>query len=270
MVHVEIIAIGNELLNGEVQDTNTHWLCQQISGLGGRVRRTAMVRDDPAAIVAELQHAVARQAGLIFTTGGLGPTDDDLTLQAIAAATNRDWVLNTEALAQVRAKYERLAEEGSVKTAEMTPARQKMAYLPAGASPLANPVGAAPGMLLRGESWTIISLPGVPAELKGIFEETLPPVLSEFFETGTYLKQLIIVNCGDESVLAPILREVSSRHPQVYLKSHASAFGPEVKFRVTLSASGAETSGVQDLLAATLQDLDQALNEAGISRDVEL
>jgi molybdenum cofactor synthesis domain-containing protein len=265
MDQVEIIAIGNEILRGEVQDTNTHWLCRQITGLGGQVRQAALVRDDQAVIVDQLRQALARQSALIFTTGGLGPTDDDLTLPAVAVATQRDLVLNAEALAQVTAKYERLAQEGSVETAAMTPARQKMAYLPAGATPLANPVGAAPGVLLKIKPCTIVSLPGVPAELKGIFEETLPATLTEILGTGAYLQQVIIVDCGDESVLAPILSHVSNRRPQVYLKSHASAFGPEVKFRVTLSASGTSKSGVQESLAAARQDLEQGLNKAGIS-----
>ena len=83
-VNVEIFIIGNEILIGDIQDTNTHWLCREINGLGGRVARAVVLRDDEEIVAAELKVSLARGADVIITSGGLGPTADDLTLAAVA------------------------------------------------------------------------------------------------------------------------------------------------------------------------------------------
>ena len=109
---VEIIAIGNELLLGDVLDTNTHWLCKRITGAGGQVARAAMIKDDTAAIADEIRSALDRLPDLIITTGGLGPTGDDITLRAVAEALARPLELHAEALTLVKARYKNLAEGG--------------------------------------------------------------------------------------------------------------------------------------------------------------
>ena len=261
----EIIAIGNELLIGDVQDTNTHWLCRQITGLGGHVRRCTMLPDELAVIVQEIQRAVERGSHLIITSGGLGPTDDDLTLQAVARAAGVPLAEHPQALEMVRAKYAELARQGYVDFPDLTPARRKMASLPHGATPLANPVGAAPGVVTRIGSSVVVSLPGVPAELRGIFTTSLQPLLQELFGAGYFAEEVITTDCGDESVLAPIVRRIAAAHPQVYVKSRARRFGPQVRLRITLSASGAEQETVRARLGEARRSLIEALTEAGIS-----
>lgn len=260
----EIVAVGNELLIGDVLDTNTHWLCRRITGLGGQVVRAALVRDDLVAIGQEVSGAICRGAGVIFITGGLGPTADDMTLRAVAEALNRPLELNPEALELVQAKYQQLAEAGYVEHARMTPERHKMACLPQGARALYNPVGGAPGVLLRHGPSTLVCLPGVPEELKGIFEEVLPPLLKEWFGEAFYQEQTVVVACGDESVLAPIVNAVAEAHPKVYVKSRAKAYGPDVRLRVTLSARGPTEQEVAEALETTWQDLKGRLAEVGI------
>ena len=267
MIKIEIIAIGNELLQGDVLDTNTHWLSQQLTGLGGRVERAVIVRDDQTAIVRELKGAIERQARLIFTTGGLGPTHDDMTLAAVAEMAGRPLQINDQALEWVKNKYETLAQAGAVDEAAITPPRAKMARLPQGALPLENPVGAAPGVLLALDDTIVVSLPGVPPELKGIFEGALQPTLKALFGESAYLEKRLMVDCQDESVLAPILAAVSARHPEVYVKSRAKSFGPEVKFRVTLSTAGPSKPAVEQALNETQHDLEQALAAKNISID---
>lgn len=265
MIKSEIIAIGNEILIGDVLDTNTNWLCQQITGMGGRVQRAVIVGDELEAIAREIQGALNRQAGVIFTTGGLGPTADDMTLTAVAQVTGHPLERNDKARTFVQEKYRQLAQKGHVDDPALTPAREKMARLPAGATPLNNPTGAAPAAALKLEETTLISLPGVPAELKGIFHGSLQPILEEIFGKGHFLEKVAIVNSKDESVLAPILKSVADENPTVYVKSRAKKFGPDVKFRVTLSASGRSRPTIEEQLHQALQDLKQALNSAGIS-----
>ena len=264
MVAVEIIAVGNELLLGDVLDTNTNWLCKKITGLGGQVKRTAIIGDDLEAIAHEIRSALARKADVIFTTGGLGPTADDMTLEGIARATASPLELNDEALAFVKAKYEELAKKGYVEDAAMTEARRKMAFLPRGARAISNPVGAAPASVLKANSSLIISLPGVPAELKGIFEGPLQPILKEIFGESVFIEKLLVVGCRDESLLAPMLKEIAEENPKVYVKSRAKTFGPQVKFRITISMAGSDRGEVERAINKALGDLRRALDTAHI------
>jgi molybdenum cofactor synthesis domain-containing protein len=265
MTTVEIVAVGNELLIGNVLDTNTNWLCKEVTSLGGQVRRTVMVEDELEAIADELRAALGRGTGVVFTTGGLGPTADDMTLAAVAQAIHAPLKENAEALAFVRGKYEELAEKGYVHYAELTEERRKMAILPRGALPLPNPVGSAPGVVLRVGKTTIICLPGVPADLKGIFTTSLQPVLQELFGERVFIERMALVDCGDESVLAPIIKSVAEGHPSIYVKSRAEGFGPEVKLKITLSLIGGDKDEVDRSLKQALHDLERVLTTAGIS-----
>ena len=260
---VEIIAVGNELLLGDVLDTNTNWLCKRITGVGGQVTRAALIRDEIEAIAAEIRAALERGPDLIITTGGLGPTGDDITLLAVAEATGRPLELHPEALALVKATYEFLTEKGYLEDATLTDARKKMAYLPQGATALGNPVGAAPASVLQMGGTTLVSLPGVPEELKGIYEETLQPILKTIFADSYYEEVAVIALCGDESSLAPVLAEVVEAHPEVYIKSRARRYGSEVRILITLSVAGDAKEEVERRMGAALKTLTADLGAAG-------
>jgi nicotinamide-nucleotide amidase len=263
LARAEIIAIGNELLLGDVLDTNTNWLCKRITGLGGQVARAALVRDEHVAIVAEIRSALDRSPDLIITTGGLGPTGDDITMEAVAAATGHPLELHAQALTMVQARYRDLVEKGYLKDPTLTDARKKMAYLPRGAAALRNPVGTAPAPVLEIGGSTLVSLPGVPEEMKGIYEETLQPILQRIFGDSYYEEQSIIALCGDESSLAPVLAKVVEDHPEVYIKSRARRYGAEVRILITLSLAGEGREAVQGSLAAAFESLTRALPAAG-------
>lgn len=263
-IRVEIIAIGNELLLGDVLDTNTNWLCQRITGIGGQVTRAVLIRDDLEAIVAEIRSTLGRSPDLIITTGGLGPTGDDITMQGVAEAVRRPLELHAEALAMVRARYEDLVEKGYLEDSTLTDARRKMAYLPQGATAVANPVGAAPAAIVEVGDSTLVSLPGVPDEMKGIYDQTLQPALKRIFGDSYYEEKSVIALCGDESSLAPVLAGVVEAHPDVYIKSRARRYGAGVRILITLSLAGPGKEGVERDLAAALQTLTEALAGAGL------
>jgi molybdenum cofactor synthesis domain-containing protein len=264
MVTVEIIAIGNEILLGDVLDTNTHWLCQQVTGLGGRVRRAALVRDELPEMVAEIRAAWKRRPQLILLGGGLGPTDDDMTLKAVAEALNRPLELNEAALKLVVEAYERFAAQGAGVETGITESRRKMAMIPRGGQPVFNPVGSAPAVLIEEDGGALVALPGVPQELKGIWEDSLQPLRRRLFGQGAYQQQTVTVHCGDESVLTPLLREVVAAHPQVYVKSRAKVYGPDVKLNVTLSCTARDAESCAQTLEQARQQLLAALKDAGI------
>jgi molybdenum cofactor synthesis domain-containing protein len=263
MRRVIILAIGNELLIGETLDTNTNWLCRHLTGLGAQVERAAILPDKIDAIAEEIKRACRDQIDLLITTGGLGPTDDDLTLAALAQALALPLQQDPIAYDMLAEKYRQLAAQGYVDSAEMNPARVKMANLPMGARPLINPVGAAPAVEIIDQVTTIICLPGVPAELQGIVKQSLSDRFTEIFGVGSFQERDIWVACGDESTLAPLLREIVNSHPNVYIKSKAKSFGAQQRFNIKLHARG-EVEQVSAWLKQAEDALRVALTRAGI------
>lgn len=266
MVNVEIVTVGNEVLLGFVQDTNSNYLCRVVRGMGGRVCHIAIVRDEITAVAEEIRSSLGRRADVIFTCGGLGPTDDDLTLAGIAEATQRQLEMNQAARLFVERRHTELAKAGYIASATMTESRLKMARLPDGALVIDNPLGTAPAMALATGGSRIVSLPGVPAELKSIVEGPLQALLNEVFGRGSYREREMIVDCGDESVLAPALRQVAAAHPDVYIKSRASHFGRDVMFRILVSASATSAEEAGRMIERASADLNRAFQDAGIAR----
>lgn len=217
---MELVCIGNELLIGKTLNTNAHWLARRSTALGMNVQRITIVGDDVSEIAAVIREVLGRNPRFIITTGGLGPTFDDKTLEGIAEALRVKLKVNDQALALVRAKYEALLREGRIEKVEMTPARVKMATFPEGALTLRNPVGTAPGMLVKVKRTLLIALPGVPPEMEAIFEDSIAPMMKKqagklaFFEASIYLDGIM------ESSLAPLIDDVMRSNPRVYLKSH--------------------------------------------------
>lgn len=208
-----IINVGNELLLGTVVNTNAAWLARKLSFLGFDVERIIVVPDREGDVVQELRRAMGSGVGLVITTGGLGPTYDDRTLEFVAKAIGRGLVLNREALEMVRRYY---ASAGM----ELTEERVKMAKLPAGAKPLPNPVGAAPGSLLEADGTVIVSLPGVPKEMEAMFEEHVERYLLERLPPMHTAERFVCTRGVPESSLAPYLRKLASVYPSAYVKSH--------------------------------------------------
>jgi molybdenum cofactor synthesis domain-containing protein len=264
-ITIELIAVGNELLRGLVQDTNSYWLCRRLTGRGGQVERISIVPDELDKIVEMLQRAVAASRVLIITTGGLGPTHDDLTLEAVAQATDRPLQLHPAAEQMVRERYEQFAAAGLVKAAkQLSESRRKMALLPKGAEPLKNGVGAAPGVILRQKKSLVVALPGVPPEMHDIFENSLQPHLRPLFGDLGYEEREWVTSINDESQIAPLLKEVQLRWPQVYLKSRARSFEEEMRIQITLTMSGLPKA-VRATLSQASADLQETLAKAGIS-----
>lgn len=267
-VTVEIFIIGNEILNGDIQDTNTHWLCKEITGLGGHVARGTVLRDDLEVVAAELRAALDRGTRVIFTSGGLGPTADDLTLAAVAGSVGKELRLHEKARQMIKDSYDALCEKGILDQGGLTPAREKMAWLPEGAIALYNTVGTAPCSLLPCGQAAIISLPGIPKELKGIFNSSLQPFLQETFRGGISVMHTITVCCNDESVLEPVLSRVAPAHPGVYIKSLATMPGETPELDITLTAVGSERADLEALIGSALQELKTGFSSLGfVCRD---
>ena len=252
---VEIVAVGRELLTGHTVDTNSAWLAASLVRLGARVARIAVVDDDVAAIADALREARGRDAVLVVTTGGLGPTADDCTLAGVGGAFGRRLEEHPAALAFVARRYGEFAAAGAVSDGALTPSRRKMAALPAGAQPLDNPIGTAPGVLLNEGDVTVIALPGVPAEMRAVFEAATPHVRARLGTPGHVAEREIASGLGDESVIAAALERVAATVPGVHLKSLATTFSPACDLRVRLTARGADAAEAEARVARAVDCL---------------
>jgi len=256
---VEIVAVGRELLTGHTVDTNSAWLAASLVRLGGRVSRITVVDDEVAAIADALSAACGRAAALVVTTGGLGPTADDRTLAGLAQAFGRPLEEHPAALAFVARRYAELAASGAVGDGALTPSRRKMATLPAGAQPLDNPIGSAPGVLLNVGDHTVIALPGVPAEMRAVFEAATSHVRARLGAPTYVAEREIASGLGDESLMAAALERVAAAVPGVYLKSLATTFSPTCDLRVRLTATGADQAEVDARVARAVEQLTEEL-----------
>jgi nicotinamide-nucleotide amidase len=156
-MNAEIVSIGTELLLGEIHDTNATYLAQQMKDIGLNLYYRTTVGDNEQRISDVLRLALSR-AEIVITTGGLGPTVDDMTRQSVAAAVGQSLTFRPELMEQIAARF------ASFKT-RMTENNRLQAMLPERAIPIENPVGTAPGFIVETERGMIISLPGVPHEM---------------------------------------------------------------------------------------------------------
>lgn len=260
---VEIISIGNELLIGKIVNTNAYWLAKRITSLGLSVRRITVIGDDLDEISSAIRESLQRRPAFIITTGGLGPTFDDKTLEGVAIATNRNLEENKEALEMVRRKYEEYVAQGRMERVELTQHRIKMARLPRGAKPLPNPVGTAPGVLLEHEGVTLIMLPGVPEEMKAIFEESILPLLRKAAGNMIFYETSLEVTGIYESDLAPLIEEVMHENPYVYIKSHPKISEKVQKIELHLSTTSNDEKTARQRIERAIMQISVLISEKG-------
>ncbi|MEO8348062.1 MAG: CinA family nicotinamide mononucleotide deamidase-related protein, partial [Acidobacteriota bacterium] len=199
-----IIAIGSEMLGPLRRDTNSLWLTERLEQAGIAVVRKSVVGDDPDQIGRELTFA-ASTAGWVFTTGGLGPTADDVTVPALAKWAGVPLRRDAAFVAEMRKRWER-------RGVPMPAVNEKQADVPEGARVLPNPRGTAPGFWLQKDGTQVIVLPGVPSEMREIFDERIAPELPGGAGEGTKRRVLRIAGMAEsavEEIIAPIYRKWS-------------------------------------------------------------
>lgn len=192
---VELLAVGTELLLGQLVDTNTSYVAQRLAEFGVDVRATHAIGDNRERIAAALRAALSRCDGVI-TTGGLGPTIDDLTKEAVCDALGLDTEVYQPALDQMRRFFAAIGRE-------MRPNNEKQAELPRGSLPLDNPHGTAPGFVaFDGDGKFVACMPGVPREMKPMLTERLIPFLRDRFglQAAIYTRVLHTVGIGESEI----------------------------------------------------------------------
>ena len=222
----EIIAIGTELLLGETQDTNTQYLARKLRDCGIDMFRATIIGDNPARIAQSIQEAIQR-AHIIITTGGLGPTIDDPTRQAVALAFGVETEFNEQLWEQIQRKYQsynRIPTENN----------RRQAYIPHGSKGIENPVGTAPGFYFEKGDLTVISLPGVPKEMEYLTTNFVLPFLKEKYQLRSIIQVKVIHTAGiGESLIDQLISDLENmQNPTVGLSAHAG----QCDIRVTAKA----------------------------------
>ncbi len=244
----EILTIGTEILLGEIQDTNTAYLARAIKDLGIDLYRTQTVGDNPARITAILKEILAR-ADIILTTGGLGPTVDDPTRQAVADAFDLPLVFSEECWDQVQAYFIRL-------NCQIPENNRRQAYIPAGATIIPNPVGTAPAFIVDTGEKVLISVPGVPKEMEHLVVHTIAPYLKQRWKENTVIRTRTIHTVGmGEAVLDDLIGAFEQwKNPTIGLLAKSGI----VDIRI-----GAKTGSVEEAEVMIQETIDQIIPNLG-------
>jgi molybdenum cofactor synthesis domain-containing protein len=259
---VEILCIGNELLSGITLNTNAYWLCSEITNIGGVVRRVTVVRDDISEISSAARESLARKPNILITTGGLGATYDDMTLEGLAGALGKKVALDSGAVEMLKKSYARHKLHY-----ELTESQLKMATIPEGCTPIQNSVGNAPAIIEQACGVSIFCLPGVPSEMKAISEEYILPRIKK--SVGKFVAEEINYNTRGltEAMIAPVLIQIVKSHPKnmIYLKTHPCGYykkkTPQLK--IQMISRGDNETEVKNRLAAISKVIEKEILKRG-------
>lgn len=223
-IKAEILAIGDELLYGQIMDTNSHWISQELDKIGVRVVRRTTVGDNRESMLSAFESA-EKIADIILITGGLGPTNDDLTKPLLAEYFNCDLALVPEALEAVRTFFEKRGRE-------LTDTNKLQAHLPTKCTYIPNELGTAPGMWFQENGKIWMSMPGVPHEMKRLMSDHVIPRIKENFTLPhIYHKVVKTVGIG-ESWLSDLIQDWEKSLPKHIKLAYLPSLG-QVKLRLT-------------------------------------
>jgi nicotinamide-nucleotide amidase len=243
-VTAELLTIGDEILYGQIVDTNSQWMSVELSNAGIKVIRKTSVGDQESEILTALAEAQKR-ADIILITGGLGPTSDDLTKPCLVKYFNCELVMNEEALAEVTEFFKSRGRE-------LTEVNRQQAALPSCAEKITNKMGTAPGMWFDRNEKVFVSMPGVPHEMKRMMTDIVIPKLKQKFQTPAIHHKVIRTVGVGESVLAEKIQDWEKALPSHVKLAYLPSLG-EVKLRLTssgdsLPALEAETNALTEKL----------------------
>lgn len=224
LVKAEIIAIGDELLYGQIVDTNSHWISQELDLLGVKVVRKTTVGDNRIDILTAFAEAEKR-ADIVLMTGGLGPTQDDLTKPLLAEFFNCEIIEVPEAVAAITAFFQRRGRE-------MTPLNILQGHLPSCCTYVPNEVGTAPGMWFERNGTYWMSMPGVPHEMKKLMKDFVLPKLPSLFPLPVIFHKVIKTVGIGESWLADLIKDWENALPEHIKLAYLPSLG-HVKLRLT-------------------------------------
>lgn len=244
----EIIAVGTELLLGDILNTNAQYLSRRLSELGIFCYHQSVVGDNPQRLK-ETYELAFKRADLVITTGGLGPTKDDLTKEISFEFFKKESVLHEESLKRIEDRFEKMGRE-------MAKNNIKQAYFPKDAIVLRNDNGTAPGCIINENNKILINLPGPPKEMKPMFENSVVPYLSNFQKVVLTSKVLRVIGIGEstaEEMISHIIENQTNPTVAPYAKDG------EVTFRITATAENENKA--KELIVPIEEELKEIFKE---------
>jgi competence/damage-inducible protein CinA-like protein len=255
-MRAEILTVGSELLLGQIVDTNAAFIARHLAGIGLDLFHKVTVGDNQGRVAEAIRTALGR-AQVVITTGGLGPTADDVTREAVAEAFGRDLVFVPELMEQVDAFFRARGLPSS-------PSNRKQAYIPAGAIPVENPLGTAPCFIVEEGDRSLAVLPGVPREMEYLLvTRVLPHVRERHGIQGTIVSRLVRV-CGlGESRVGELLADFMTRggNPTVGTMAHLG------RVDVRIAAKGPDDASARTLIAPVEAAVRQRLGDVVYGTD---
>lgn len=242
----EIITIGDEILIGQIVDTNSAFISKELNKIGISVYQITSVQDDRKHILQALADAKKR-AQIVIVTGGLGPTKDDITKHAFCEYFNDTLVLNDAVLAHVEELFEKF-----ITTTKISQVNRDQALILSKAAALHNAYGTAPGMWIKEDGVVYVSLPGVPFEMKNLMkDQVIPKLVTEFERPHIFHKTLVTYGLG-ESAIAEKIESWENNLPHFIKLAYLPNLG---KVRLRLSAKGADKDVIIAAVEAEMQKL---------------
>jgi nicotinamide-nucleotide amidase len=249
MLNAEIIAIGSELLTPYRLDTNSLWLTERLNSVGIEVKLKTVVGDDEDRLEEAFRGALARSE-IIISTGGLGPTEDDITRRVLAKVTGRQLVLDYQVLEQIKKMFSRRGYD-------MAPNNERQALIPRGATVLPNHLGTAPGIKLEHDGKLMIILPGPPREMKPMFDQYVMPDL-EGLSRGIRVARRVLKVIGlGESALDDMIAPIYKR----YSNPTTTILFTDSDIEIHLAAKAESLDRAQEMIELLAEELGQKLGQ---------
>jgi nicotinamide-nucleotide amidase len=266
----EIIAIGSELLLGQIIDTNSSYIAKRLAENGIELVQTTTVGDDLQQMKEVIREAADRSQ-IVITTGGIGPTEDDLTREVIAEVFQRPLTFQPHLMEQIEALFKK-------RGFRMVESNRKQAYIPKGSIPIENPKGTAPGFIVEHSNGSIISIPGVPPEMEYLMENTVIPYLRKRFDLKDEVIQYRVLRaCGlGESAIGLQIKDLmkEGRNPSV---GTLASIG-DIRIRITAKAENPEEASnliqkmeqeIRKRLGVLIYGVDNETLQGNIARELE-
>jgi competence/damage-inducible protein CinA-like protein len=258
-MQAEIITIGDEILIGQIVDTNSAWIAQKLNSIGIRVKQISSVSDDKHHIIAALKEAHER-ANIILITGGLGPTKDDITKKTLAEYFGVGLVENKAALANVEAIFRRL--RGTL--TELLDVNKQQAMVPENCEVILNKNGTAPGMWFNYDDTIYMSMPGVPHEMMYMMEDSVIPKLKAAFKLPFIIHHTILTVGEGESYLAEKIADIEDSLPPYIKLAYLPKLG---QVRLRLSAYGEDEAFLKEKIAEFAARITERVGNSVVAQE---
>jgi nicotinamide-nucleotide amidase len=269
-MNAEIIAIGSELLLGQLIDTNSSYIAKRLAENGIELVQITAVGDVLRQMKEVIRNAINRSQ-IIITTGGIGPTEDDLTREAIAEVTEHPLTFQPHLMEQIEALFRK-------RGFRMAESNRKQAYIPEGSIPIENPKGTAPGFIVEHSHGSIISIPGVPLEMEYLVENVVIPYLRGRFELKHQVIQYKVLRaCGlGESAIGEQIKDLMKNSQNPIIGTLASM--GDIRIRITAKANSPEEAStliekmeeeIRNRLGTLIYGVDNETLQGNIVRELE-